>query len=230
MYSLHKSIRQTSSALLYFGTSKEDHTPVALKFVTNKQAAQCEFNILDQDMLITGRNHIVKSLNYFQLQNVNCGVFVLEYLKTDLFQPTTTRELVKYINDIADAIKTIHAIVIIYADMKPEHILYNKQTESATLIDFGLCINSRVNPDVKGIYGTLPYMAPEVLQLQTFTNKIDIWGFGLSVLEMVINKWYNLMYFSYYQSLGLYLEKRLLKNCCWHKSLLLRGLYMLLCH
>ena len=188
MYSLHNSIRQTSTVLLYSGTTKTNPTPVVLKFVTNKQASKCELSILDEYLLITGRNHIVNCLDYFELQNVNCDLFVLEYLNKDLFEPTTTLELVKYINDIADAIKTIHTNVIIYADMKPEHILYNKQTKTATLIDFGLCIDSRANQEVKGIYGTLPYMAPEVLQLQTFTNKIDIWGFGLSLIETVIKE------------------------------------------
>ena len=33
--------------------------------------------------------------------------------------------------------------------------------------------------------GTVPYMAPELINNKDYTEKIDIWSFGTTVIEMI---------------------------------------------
>ena len=61
--------------------------------------------------------------------------------------------------------KSIHSFGIVHRDLKPENILMTDDTENADirLLDFGL--SKIINPTEKCTepYGTLSYVAPEVL-------------------------------------------------------------------
>jgi len=77
----------------------------------------------------------------------------------------------------------LHTQKIIHRDLKPANILINSKF-NVKLADFGVSNQMTGETDVKGIVGTVKYMAPEVISKKSSSFKSDIWSFGISVLEL----------------------------------------------
>ena len=68
--------------------------------------------------------------------------------------------------------------------MKSDNILLNDQGE-VKLSDFGLTIRlSNASEQRTSKVGTAFWMSPELIQGDGYTNKVDIWSFGITLLEM----------------------------------------------
>ena len=79
------------------------------------------------------------------------------------------------------AVYYIHSYGIAHRDLKPENVLMTSNDEKADLriLDFGL--SKIIGPDEKCTepYGTLSYVAPEVLLDIPYNQKVDIWSIGV---------------------------------------------------
>lgn len=75
---------------------------------------------------------------------------------------------------------------IIHLDVKPENILLDDQTQ-VKISDFGL--SKLMNPEQSSIFtimrGTRGYLAPEWLMNTTVNDKIDVYSYGMVLLEIV---------------------------------------------
>merc|ERR1719210_1113749 len=83
------------------------------------------------------------------------------------------------------AIVYLHKCEIAHRDLKLENFLFQKkETDYVKLIDFGL--SKFVNKDINmtQAYGTLGYMAPEVLS-RSYTKLADMWSLGVIVYMML---------------------------------------------
>jgi hypothetical protein len=87
--------------------------------------------------------------------------------------------LEKYVVSVIKELNRIHSLGIIHRDIKPSNICYNSFSQTATIIDFGLSTTIEQNTST----GTRFYMSPDVV----LTTKSDIWCFGKSILELLMN-------------------------------------------
>jgi len=92
----------------------------------------------------------------------------------------------KWTRDILSAVDHIHSRGIIHQDVKTSNILIFEDGE-AKICDFGLAVRMTDDLKVNRELCTLWYRAPELLMgCRTYTPKVDEWGVGCIVLEMLL--------------------------------------------
>ena len=81
---------------------------------------------------------------------------------------------------ILSAVFYFHSKNIVHRDLKPENILYeSKKAEAQVKItDFGTSRVFMKNEELTNTYGTVYYIAPEVLKGK-YTGKCDVWSCGI---------------------------------------------------
>ena len=114
---------------------------------------------------------------------------VMEYLPGgDLFSFLTKSQFrisekyaAKIMCSLSAAIFYLHSYGIIHRDLKPENILLlDKNDESDVKItDFGLAKIMGANERCTDPFGTLGYVAPEVMCKIPYGKEVDIWSLGV---------------------------------------------------
>lgn len=94
---------------------------------------------------------------------------------------------------IADALKSIHAMDIVHRDLKPDNIkLVNEggTTHFVKLMDFGLAITRHMSrlTETGIVVGTLFYLSPEQISGEPITPASDIHSLGVICYEMLTGK------------------------------------------
>ncbi len=86
----------------------------------------------------------------------------------------------RLLNDIIRGLDTLHLLNLVHGDLHSGNILYYYLRFYIT--DFGLC-RPEVNQSDGKVFGVLPYIAPEVLDLKPYTKASDIYSFGIVMNE-----------------------------------------------
>jgi len=86
------------------------------------------------------------------------------------------------IHKLCAAVFYIHSYGIAHRDLKPENILMTDNTEEADIrvLDFGLSKIIGPTQHCTEPYGTLSYVAPEVLLEKPYTKAVDMWSIGIT--------------------------------------------------
>eukprot|EP01006_Ploeotia_vitrea_P048366 TRINITY_DN67227_c8_g1_i1.p1 TRINITY_DN67227_c8_g1~~TRINITY_DN67227_c8_g1_i1.p1 ORF type:complete len:567 (-),score=46.25 TRINITY_DN67227_c8_g1_i1:1113-2681(-) len=108
---------------------------------------------------------------------------------------------------------------MIHRDIKPANILYNAEGE-VKVSDFGVASEELLKTvaNAKTFVGTTIYMSPERLKGQNYTNKADVWAFGLVlyILGTGEQPWKGLQFFEVLakvQEEQLTMPRRFSDNC-----------------
>lgn len=111
-------------------------------------------------------------LNYIILSQAE-GEDLFEHVKKNgSFSQEETKNITKQLLTI---IKNIHDKKIIHNDIKPENIIYDKQTQTVCLIDF----EEKYTQD---------YQSPERLNGKKITSKTDLWSLGVTIYFLLDGK------------------------------------------
>ena len=88
-------------------------------------------------------------------------------------------EIATIIQQVLQAIEYLHSKKIVHRDIKPENIVFCKTTDlRIKLIDLGCAQKYLESQYMTQPFGTLHYMAPEMIQ-GCYDNKADIWSVGV---------------------------------------------------
>jgi serine/threonine protein kinase len=108
-----------------------------------------------------------------------------QYLK-DNFESMKWIEKLNILQRIANGLDNIHIRGLIHHDFHCGNVLFGDEFRTY-IADLGLCrpayVKSSQN-EVKKIYGVLPYVAPEVIKENKYTQESDIYGFGIIAYEI----------------------------------------------
>ncbi|POG66625.1 kinase-like domain-containing protein, partial [Rhizophagus irregularis DAOM 181602=DAOM 197198] len=86
---------------------------------------------------------------------------------------------------IIAGLKGIHQDQKVHHDLHPGNILFSTKDlntfnkKSIFISDMGLCEDVNNTSEEKNIYGVMPYMAPECLRNEPYTQAADIYSFGM---------------------------------------------------
>ncbi|KAL1235780.1 Serine/threonine-protein kinase PAK mbt [Trichinella pseudospiralis] len=84
-----------------------------------------------------------------------------------------------------DALAYLHEQGVIHRDIKSDSILLDAEGK-VKLSDFGFC--AQITPELskrKSLVGTPYWMSPEVISRIPYGTEVDIWSFGIMVIEMI---------------------------------------------
>nr|GMD11495.1 serine/threonine-protein kinase HT1-like [Ipomoea batatas] len=86
--------------------------------------------------------------------------------------------------DIARGMEFIHSRGIIHRDLKPENILIDEEFH-LKVADFGIACEEAYCDLLADDPGTYRWMAPEMIKRKSYGRKVDVYGFGLLLWELV---------------------------------------------
>lgn len=92
----------------------------------------------------------------------------------------TEKASVMFMRQICDGVSFMHSRYILHLDMKPENILcLTRQGNRIKIIDFGLARKYNPKDELKILFGTPEFMAPEVVNFDPVTPATDMWSIGV---------------------------------------------------
>eukprot|EP00754_Rhynchopus_humris_P034314 Rhum_TRINITY_DN15630_c0_g1::Rhum_TRINITY_DN15630_c0_g1_i1::g.161724::m.161724/K08857/NEK1_4_5; NIMA (never in mitosis gene a)-related kinase 1/4/5 len=158
--------------------------------------AQVEVDVMQG----VNHRHVVRLEESFEYKGSNSLYLciVMEYCPgSDLYQlfrkakkglipAFTEAEQTRWICQIASALQHLHERDLWHRDIKSGNIMFDSSGD-LKLGDFGLSATY----NIKGhntVVGTPYYYAPEVMLGERYSNKVDIWNLGVTVLELLTLK------------------------------------------
>jgi len=98
------------------------------------------------------------------------------------------QESLEILLQLVDGLDTVHGANFSHNDLKPENIIYNPDTQTAHILDFGLSTEVPSDGLVTECCGSPLYMAPEVITQTKRHNPFfsDIWSLGLIFYFMLV--------------------------------------------
>src|SRR5581483_4638012 len=134
---------------------------------------------------MNGSNNVIRIYGVTRNTVTKDIIMVLEYAECGSFNNWTYNNYKNFnwsgkiiaLSNILCGLKEIHQKQLVHRDFHTGNILV-KSTNWTCISDMGLC-GEVGNTDETKIYGVMPYLAPEVLRGQPYTQAADIYSFGM---------------------------------------------------
>ena len=90
---------------------------------------------------------------------------------------------------VAEALHFAHSEGVIHRDIKPANIVYEAQTDSVKVTDFGIAsLVSSTQADSGLILGTPSYMSPEQTAGKSLDGRSDLYSLGVTLYQLATGK------------------------------------------
>jgi hypothetical protein len=196
-YELKEVIGKGKFGVVNRGIHKKTQQHVAVKIINkesiktleDKELVRIEIGILK----LCHHPNIVRLLDHLENEDY---IFIVtefieggtlgQYFKKKNFN-FSERQASSIMSQIANGVKYLHKYGIVHRDLKPDNIMITQQNDYGIIkiMDFGLSkIVSTQEKMVDG-YGTLSYVAPEVLLRTPYNKEVDIWSMGIILYYML---------------------------------------------
>lgn len=197
-YELRDEIGVGSTSKCYRCVKKADGTEYACKVIDKRQVEMKFSGLLDQFFVeirvLQTLNHpnIIRLVDTFE--SPDRIYMVMEMMKGgELFDYVVEKgtlseeEASVLVRKITSAVAHMHGMDIIHRDLKPENILLTSKGPDAEikLIDFGLAKFVQREAVASSFLGTKGYLAPEMLQRNSYDKAIDMWALGVIVFVLL---------------------------------------------
>ncbi|KAJ1698033.1 Protein kinase superfamily protein [Rhynchospora pubera] len=181
---------------LYKGTYNGEDVAIKLleKPENDPERAQLmEQQFVQEVMMLSNLRHpnIVKFIGACRKPMVWCivteyakGGSVRQFLMRRQNRSVPLKLAVKQALDVARGMAYVHGLGFIHRDLKSDNLLISGD-KSIKIADFGV---ARIEVQTEGMTpetGTYRWMAPEMIQHRPYTQKVDVYSFGIVLWELV---------------------------------------------
>ena len=196
-YEIKQNLGKGKFGIVNLGIHKKTNMKVAIKIINKSSIKTQEDNQLVRTeidiMKLCHHPNIIKLLDHFE--NSEFIFIVMEYIQggtlTQFLKKKnfnfSERQIAIIINQIGNGLKYLHNYGIIHRDLKPDNIMLTEQSEKGIvkIMDFGLSKIAGYKERLIDGYGTLSYVAPEVLLRIPYNKEVDIWSLGIILFYML---------------------------------------------
>lgn len=204
-YRLERVLGAGGNGVVWLATHSAMNSEVVLKFprfshAKSAEDLQQELRLLAEfsnrhphvaNILDTGSYNGAPYLVMQYLRNGSLGEFCRGGARDHAGDATALRQSMDWLRSIADALDFLHRQKLVHRDVKPANILLD-DSFAAYLADFGIAslgVNSNRPSAAPGVaVGSLPYMAPELLQGVPASAASDQFGLAVSLYEFVTGR------------------------------------------
>ncbi|CAL0330872.1 unnamed protein product [Lupinus luteus] len=191
-----EAFAQGASGKLYRGTYNNED--VAIKILERPENDPSKAQLMEQQfqaevMMLATLKHpnIVRFIGGCHKPMVWCivteyakGGSVRQFLMKRQNRSVPLKLAVKQALDVARGMAYVHGLGLIHRDLKSDNLLIFGD-KSIKIADFGV---ARIEVQTEGMTpetGTYRWMAPEMIQHRPYTQKVDIYSFGIVLWELI---------------------------------------------
>ena len=189
-YDIKETLGKGKFGLVKAAVHKNTGKKVAVKVMSKKEMTVQDVELQRREIEILKmcqHPYIIRLLDIFENQDYIyivmenlCGGDLFTYLEKRNFEISEKRSKVLS-HQIATALYYLHSFGVAHRDLKPENILMVSDDNDSDLkiVDFGLSKIIGPNESSLDPFGTLSYVAPEVLLQKPYGKEVDLWSLGV---------------------------------------------------
>ncbi|CAL0306035.1 unnamed protein product [Lupinus luteus] len=197
-YIAGRQIGAGSFSVVWHGRHKVHGTEVAIKEIgTLRLNNKLQESLVSEVSILSQINHPNIIRLHEIIQAPGKIYIVLEYCKGgDLSLyiqrhgrvPEATAK--HFMQQLAMGLQVLRSNNLIHRDLKPQNLLLSRNDESSVLkiADFGFARSLQPRGLAETLCGSPLYMAPEIMQLQKYDAKADLWSVGAILFQLVTGK------------------------------------------
>ena len=195
-YEMLDDIGEGKFGLVKLGLHKSTQERVAIKIIKKEAMHASDFELVKTEIDIMKLCHhpnIVRLLDHFEnaeyifiVMEYLAGGSLESYLKKNKFNFTEKRAA-EIMFQICEGMQYLHHYGVLHRDLKPENIMMTECSDKGQIkiMDFGLSKIMGPQERVADGFGTLSFVAPEVLVRTPYNKQIDIWSIGIILYYML---------------------------------------------
>jgi len=201
-YEIEKELGKGAMGVVYLGRDPKIGRVVAIKTMALAQEFEAD-ELQDvkerffREAETAGRlNHPNIVTMYDAGEEHDLAYIAMEFLKgKDLVAHTKPDNLLplpkvmSIIARVADALDYAHKLNVVHRDIKPANIMYDAETDSPKVTDFGIArITDSSKTKTGMVLGTPSFMSPEQLAGKKIEGASDLFSLGVSLYQMACGK------------------------------------------
>ncbi|HEY0767873.1 MAG TPA: protein kinase [Steroidobacteraceae bacterium] len=192
-YMLRLKIGESEKAMVYLATSLTRGHDVALKVskTLRDEAAGRQFLEREYTAVMAVKSPLVVEIYDY---GVHAGFeyLAMEYLprgdlKARIQRGVSEQEALRFLAQIAAALKVVHDAGLVHRDLKPPNVML-RENDAVALIDFGLARSldgNTISTQTGVLLGSPYYMSPEQALGETLDARSDFYSLGVICYEML---------------------------------------------
>jgi hypothetical protein len=195
-YEMLDDIGEGKFGLVKLGLHKSTQERVAIKIIKKSSMKDNDAELVRTEIDIMKLCHhpnVVRLLDHFE--NAEYIFIVMEYLSggslKDYFAKNrfnfSEKRAAEVMFQIGLGIRYLHQYGVVHRDLKPDNIMMTEKDDMSQIkiMDFGLSKIMGPKETVADGFGTLSFVAPEVLVRTPYNKEIDIWSIGVILYYML---------------------------------------------
>ncbi|CAJ1357903.1 unnamed protein product [Effrenium voratum] len=149
--------------------SRDRVTRTEVDLWTKASSSNCEF------IVKLHKSFSEKSLYYMVCEKCQCS-FMDRLVEAETMSEA---DLARIFRHMLLGVSHTHGVGIVHRDIKPDNFLWGgPDNKTLKLCDYGLAVMMPKTGRLSGVFGTAPYMAPEMLRNEGYDFLADVWSIG----------------------------------------------------